>query len=56
MKADTIEQFKIIEHIKANFHMEYIKYELIDRYTVEIEDKTGEKMTFKYENGNITHS
>lgn len=55
MKVDTVEQFKVLEYIKANFSMDYITYELIDRYTIEVEDRTGEKMKFKYENGKVIY-
>jgi len=55
MKVDTIEQYKIMEHIKDNFTMEYITMELIDRYTIEVEDRTGEKMIFKYKDGKVMY-
>lgn len=53
MKVDTIEQFKVLEHIKANFFIEEVTLRLVDRYTIELTDKTGESVNFKYENGNI---
>lgn len=55
MKVDTVEQFKVLEYIKANFTMEYITMELIDRYTILVEDRTGEKMKFKYEDGKVIY-
>lgn len=55
MKVDTVEQFKVLEYIKNNFNMDYITYELIDRYTIEVEDRTGEKIRFKYENGKVIY-
>lgn len=55
MKVDTVEQFKVLEYIKNNFSMEYITYELIDRYTIEVEDRTGEKMKFKYKDGKVVY-
>lgn len=53
MKVDTVEQFKVLEFIKDNFNLDYITMELIDRYTIEVEDRTGEKMKFKYKDGRV---
>jgi len=53
MKVDTVEQFKVLKFIKENFHMDYITLELIDRYTIEVEDRTGEKMKFQYKDGKV---
>lgn len=55
MRVNTVEQFKVLEFIKKNFDMNYITLELIDRYTIEVEDRTGEKMKFKYEDGKIVY-
>ena len=55
MKVNTIEQFKVLEHIKANFFIEEVTLKLIDRYTIELTDKTGESIKFKYDNGNIVY-
>lgn len=53
MKVNTVEQFKVLEHIKANFSIEEVTLRLVDSYTIELTDKTGESLRFKYENGNI---
>jgi hypothetical protein len=55
MKVNTVEQFKVLEFIKANFFIEEVTLKLIDRYTIELTDKTGESMNFKYDNGNIVY-
>lgn len=55
MKVDTIEQFKILDYLKANFDMNCITLELIDRYTIEVEDRTGEKMKFQYKDGKVVY-
>lgn len=55
MKVNTVEQFKVLEFIKAHFIMEEVSLELIDRYTIKLTDKTGESMNFKYDNGNIIY-
>lgn len=55
MKVKTIEQFKVLEFLKANFVIEEVNLELIDRYTIKLTDKTGESMNFKYDNGNIIY-
>lgn len=55
MKVQTIEQFKVLDFIKAHFIMEEVTLKLIDRYTIELTDKTGESINFKYDNGNIVY-
>ncbi|MCL5271974.1 MAG: hypothetical protein M1486_01390 [Gammaproteobacteria bacterium] len=55
MKVNTVEQFKVLDFIKANFIMEEVKLKLIDRYTIELTDKTGEILNFKYDNGTIVY-
>lgn len=55
LKVETVEQFKILEFIKANFDMSCIDLELIDRFVIEVKDQTGDKMQFKYENGKIVY-
>lgn len=55
MKVNTVEQFKVLEFLKANFVIEEVTLKLIDRYTIELTDKTGESMNFKYENGKIKY-
>ena len=53
MKVNTVEQFKVLEHIKANFSIEEVTLRLVDRYTIELTDKTGESVNFRYEDGNV---
>ena len=36
MKASTVEQFQVLEFIKANFNIDHINLELIDRYTMKL--------------------
>ena len=55
MKVNSVEQFKVLEFIKANFYVEEVTLKLIDRYTIELTDKTGESINFKYDNGTIVH-
>lgn len=46
MKVDTIQQFYVMEYLKDNFDMEYIKLTLIDRYTIRVQDANNEEMDF----------
>ena len=55
MKVQTIEQFKVLDFIKANFVIEEVTLRLVDRYTIEVTDKTGEILNFKYDNGTIVY-
>lgn len=55
MKVNTIEQFKVLEFLKSNFEMDCIELELLDRYSIKVTDKTGDILTFRYENGKIIY-
>jgi len=55
LKVETVEQFKVLEFIKDNFDISCIELELIDRFTIEVKDQTGDKMQFKYEDGKIVY-
>jgi len=46
MKVDTVQQFYVMEYLKENFDMEYIKLTLIDRYTIRVKDMNNEEMDF----------
>lgn len=49
MKVDTIQQFYVMEYLKDNFDMEYIKLELIDRYTIRVKDANNDEMDFYWD-------
>jgi hypothetical protein len=53
MKVNTVEQFKVLEFIKENFEIEYIKLELIDRNSIKVIDAKGESCIFYLENNEI---
>ena len=55
MKINTIEQYKILQFIKGNFYMEELQLTLINRYTIEINDKNNYTIQFKYDNGEIVY-
>ena len=46
MKVETVQQFYVLQYLKDNFYMEYIKLTLIDRYTIRVKDCNGEEMDF----------
>lgn len=54
MKVNTVEQFKVLEHIKANFEMEHIKVEIVDRFSLKVTDKEGFNLVFYYKDGVVT--
>ncbi|SQB33965.1 hypothetical protein [Clostridium cochlearium] len=54
MKVNTVEQFKVLQFLKENFEIELFKLELLDRYSIQVTDSTGESMVFKYENNKVT--
>ena len=53
MKVNTVEQFKVLEFIKENFEIEYIKLELIDRNSIKVIDAKCESCIFYLENNEI---
>lgn len=55
MKVETVEQFKIMEYLKQNFNINCIEIKLIDRYSIEVTDSTGEKMIFFHKDGRILY-
>lgn len=46
MKVETVQQYYVLQYLKDNFDMEYIKLELIDRYTIRVKDANGDQMDF----------
>lgn len=46
MKAKTVEQFVIIQHIQNHFNMNAISLNLIDNSTVQVIDRAGVKLDF----------
>jgi len=51
MRANTIEQYKVLEFIKKNFETDNISIELIDKSTVKVTDSKGDSLNFVYKNG-----
>lgn len=49
MKVDTVQQFYVMEYLKDNFDMEYIKLTLIDRYTIRVKDMNNDEMDFYWD-------
>lgn len=49
MKVDTVQQFYIKQYLEDNFDMEYIKLELIDRYTIRVKDANNDEMDFYWD-------
>lgn len=53
IKVNTVEQFKVLEYIKQNFNLAALDLKLEDNYSISIQDSTGEKAVFKYEDGKV---
>lgn len=53
MKVNTVEQFKVLEHIKANFEMEHIRVEIVDNVSLRVTDREGFGLTFYYKEGEV---
>lgn len=49
MKVETVQQYYVMEYLKDNFDMEYIKLELIDRYTIRVKDTNNDVMDFYWD-------
>lgn len=54
MKVNTVEQFKVLESIKANFEMEHIKVEIVDTTSLKVTDSKGFSLVFYYKDGVVT--
>lgn len=52
-KPHTIEQFKIHQYMKANFEMDSFILSPLSRTSMMLEDATGEKIAFEYQDGEI---
>lgn len=55
MKVESVEQYKILQFIEANFMIEYLNIELIDRNTIKIEDENNDTLEFKYIDGKVVY-
>lgn len=53
MKVDTIEQFKILEFIRANFEMQHIIVKLIDNNNIEVTDSNKDTIIISYKDNKI---
>lgn len=54
IKVQTIEQFKVLEHIKKNFFTKTLNIEIIDSKSLKITDREGASMTFSYKDEEIS--
>ena len=57
MKVETVQQYYVLQYLKENFYMEYIKLELIDRYTIRVKDINNDEMDFYWcvENNSVKY-
>ncbi|MCX8167310.1 MAG: hypothetical protein N3E37_05680 [Candidatus Micrarchaeota archaeon] len=53
-KANTVEQFKILQFLEKQFDLEAFEVMLLSRNEIAITDRVGESMVFKYVNGKVT--
>lgn len=55
MKVETVEQFKIMEFLKANFEVNYLVITLVSRNSIKILDMNNDTaiFTFNEETGKI---
>lgn len=49
MKVDTTQQYYVMQYLKDNFDMEYIKLTLMDRYTIRVKDANNDEMDFYWD-------
>lgn len=49
MRAETIEQYHVIEYIKKNFREDKIYINLIDRCTIQVIDFNNDTILFRYD-------
>ena len=53
MKNLNYYQEQVFLYIKAHFHMEYIKVDIINDYTLKVTDEKGDSIKFGYSWGKI---
>lgn len=53
MKVDTVEQYKVLEYIKNNFHMQYITLKILDSCSIEVTDNNKDTIIISYTGGKI---
>lgn len=51
--VDTIEQYKILQHIKKHFFIDKITISIVSPTSLSITDCVGECLIFEYHNGVI---
>lgn len=52
-KPRTVEQFKVMEYIKENFHVECLLVAPVSRSSLMIEDEIGDRMAFRWMDGHV---
>ena len=55
-KPRTVEQFKVMEFIKENFHTDSLLIAPASRSGIVIEDGAGERMAFQWMDGSVTEA
>jgi len=53
MKANTVEQYKLLAFIGKSFETDSVSIELVDRFTVKVTDNKGDSLNFTYKNGEV---
>ena len=48
MKANTVEQYHILQWLEQNFYIDALKITLVDKAAVRIEDRNGETAIVTY--------
>lgn len=48
IKANTIEQFKVLEYIQKNFQIDKITITILDNTTLKVTDANNESLKFKW--------
>ena len=49
MKVETVQQFYVKEFLEQQFYIEELKLELIDRYTIRVQDANNDVMDFYWD-------
>ena len=49
-QVNTIEQYKVLNHLKDTFNIDAISIYLVDRYTIKVIDTNNDIGYFKYNN------
>lgn len=53
IKAETVEQYHVLQYLEKHFDLSQVKVDLVDRYCVRVTDHTGESLCFVWSDNKV---